>query len=447
MAVPDTNNFSLQDVVDDINPTTDDLQSCVDDADSSGYDTRYYSPPATSLLEFRAYDFVSVIDPSVDSDFAASGGGIGYFEVDINFGTYTGYVGIECDSSVIPDRFSLEWNGNVVADSLFVGDGLSGMPTSAGTQYHNEIRALTTLDKFVWNDTFKSFIDSGQNVSANFTSADIADGSVTRPTTFNGSVGGQIGVYGGYPSSTANAANGEVLLLFNKTTASPNLVRLRIWGITSTGWNVKSVIYNAASSVRVETVGTGFSSYELVGRVLFSVPTITERGFVYKQGNTTNLTIGASGVTKIVAPGTGLGDFKELAFEFNPIYFRAYVIAGGNTYYADNILATSTSGSVPSVRTDAITYDPVVDEIEANGEVLFSSSPITERGFVYSSSNSLPTISDVKVQDSVASLGDMLVNIPYVPQPSNITLYIRAYATSSIGTGYGKAKDIILPST
>ena len=55
MAVPNTDDFSLQHVVNEINPTTDDLQDCVDDADSSSYDTTYYTSPATSLLEFRNY--------------------------------------------------------------------------------------------------------------------------------------------------------------------------------------------------------------------------------------------------------------------------------------------------------------------------------------------------------------------------------------------------------
>ena len=55
MAVPDTNTFSLQDVVDEINPTTDDLQDCINDAIEGKYDTNYYTAPATSLLEFRNY--------------------------------------------------------------------------------------------------------------------------------------------------------------------------------------------------------------------------------------------------------------------------------------------------------------------------------------------------------------------------------------------------------
>tara|TARA_R110002020_G_scaffold100855_1_gene238037 strand:+ start:6110 stop:7129 length:1020 start_codon:yes stop_codon:yes gene_type:complete len=55
MAVPDTTTFSLQDVVDEINPTTDDLNDCVSDATTGSYDTNYFTAPATSLLEFRNY--------------------------------------------------------------------------------------------------------------------------------------------------------------------------------------------------------------------------------------------------------------------------------------------------------------------------------------------------------------------------------------------------------
>ena len=55
MAVPNTTTFSLQDVVDEVNPTTDDLLDCVSDANTGDYDASYFSAPATSLLEFRNY--------------------------------------------------------------------------------------------------------------------------------------------------------------------------------------------------------------------------------------------------------------------------------------------------------------------------------------------------------------------------------------------------------
>lgn len=61
MAVPNTTTFSLQDVVDEINPTTDDLVDCVSDATSGSYDGSYYSSPATSLLEFRNYGAGSTV--------------------------------------------------------------------------------------------------------------------------------------------------------------------------------------------------------------------------------------------------------------------------------------------------------------------------------------------------------------------------------------------------
>lgn len=68
MAVPNTTTFSLQDVVDEINPTTDDLVDCVSDATSGDYDTDYYSSPATSLLEFRNYAGSTVLTIAVSGD-------------------------------------------------------------------------------------------------------------------------------------------------------------------------------------------------------------------------------------------------------------------------------------------------------------------------------------------------------------------------------------------
>ena len=55
MAVPNTTTFSLQDVVNEITPTTNDLVDCVSDATAGSYDSTYYTAPATSLLEFRNY--------------------------------------------------------------------------------------------------------------------------------------------------------------------------------------------------------------------------------------------------------------------------------------------------------------------------------------------------------------------------------------------------------
>ena len=55
MPVPDTNTFSLKDVVDEISPTSDDLSTCIAEADASYWDTTYATLPATKLSDFRNY--------------------------------------------------------------------------------------------------------------------------------------------------------------------------------------------------------------------------------------------------------------------------------------------------------------------------------------------------------------------------------------------------------
>ena len=54
MAVPNTTTFTLQDVVDEVNPTTDDLADCFADATSSNFDSNY-SGDKNNLLNFRNY--------------------------------------------------------------------------------------------------------------------------------------------------------------------------------------------------------------------------------------------------------------------------------------------------------------------------------------------------------------------------------------------------------
>lgn len=54
MAVPNTNTFSLQDVVDEVNPTTDDLVDCFADAVASKFDPAYEGSK-DRLSNFRNY--------------------------------------------------------------------------------------------------------------------------------------------------------------------------------------------------------------------------------------------------------------------------------------------------------------------------------------------------------------------------------------------------------
>lgn len=54
MGVPNTTSFSLLDVVNEVSPSSNDLQTCFDEANPNYFDDEYYLF-GTKLLEFRNY--------------------------------------------------------------------------------------------------------------------------------------------------------------------------------------------------------------------------------------------------------------------------------------------------------------------------------------------------------------------------------------------------------
>ena len=159
-----------------------------------------------------------------------SGNGIYILEAEL--GTNTGLVVVEFDSADIPDRFELIYGGSVVADSLFVGDFL---PNST---YENDIKSVTTLNKFVYNGTT---FDADGSESVNFSASDIAvsDGSETRA---DGSGTGQLNVVEDFPNSTAKASDGNIKLFFDKTSATPTKITIKIFGVNpDTGWLINNL--------------------------------------------------------------------------------------------------------------------------------------------------------------------------------------------------------------
>ena len=66
MGVPNTTTFTLQNVVDVVNPTTDDLVDSFADAVSSKFDSNYEGSK-NQLLNFRNYDGVTLIAVTMSS--------------------------------------------------------------------------------------------------------------------------------------------------------------------------------------------------------------------------------------------------------------------------------------------------------------------------------------------------------------------------------------------
>lgn len=160
-------------------------------------------------------------------------GQTGYYEVNTLIGTDTGDVTVTFNALTVPDRLQIIWDGNIVADSLFVGDGLPN------TNNENEVLNASTLQKYLYDGS--QFQPNG-TIAVDYNSTDIASYSINRPTSGNGSVGNQIGVVGGYPTGTPKASDGDIKIKFNKTTAQPTNITIVVVGVSeSTAWIISNL--------------------------------------------------------------------------------------------------------------------------------------------------------------------------------------------------------------
>ncbi len=137
-------------------------------------------------------------------------GSVGIYETTVVIGSGTGTTGIIYNAFGVPDRFEIIYNGVVVADSKYVGDSLSGNPPS-----YTGLLGLKNLDVFQYDGS--QFVATGENRAVNIQQTDVADG-VTEPT----------------------AASGQIT--FNKTTASPTTMLVRVTGpVDGTAWNIVNI--------------------------------------------------------------------------------------------------------------------------------------------------------------------------------------------------------------
>jgi hypothetical protein len=139
MGVPNTTTFELQDVVDEVNPTTDDLVDCFNDATASYFDSTYEGSK-NQLLNFRNYgsgnalssfqgsggqsDFKFLCTQSINTNYWHNGSGPTPAVGDIVYTNATG-------TSQFGSNFLLS-NYPFGLNLGFVGGGSAGESTSTG---------------------------------------------------------------------------------------------------------------------------------------------------------------------------------------------------------------------------------------------------------------------------------------------------------------------------
>lgn len=174
-------------------------------------------------------------------------------------------------------------------------------------------------------------------------------------------------------------------------------------------------------------------------------PAYTERGFVYsKSYSVPTVDDPANSTTRVPV----LGRNKTFSANISSLtedalyYVRTYVKNEDGTFYGE-VKTFTPSSPLPSVTTLDVS-NILETSATLNGRIDSPGDPAyTERGFLYSKSHEVPTISDpttstVKVVVTGTSK-DFESNISSLTKGTKY--YARAYATSSKGTAYGEVKS------
>lgn len=141
--------------------------------------------------------------------------------------------------------------------------------------------------------------------------------------------------------------------------------------------------------------------------------------------------------------GTGTGTFTSAMTGLSAgitYYVRAYATNSAGTGYGAQITFTTLPVDFPVVTTLAVTKNGTA---AAGGGTVISDggAPVTARGVVWSSSNSLPTADLATKTTNGTGTGDFTSAIGGLTQ--NTTYYVRAYATNSKGTAYGAVTTFV----
>ena len=118
-------------------------------------------------------------------------------------------------------------------------------------------------------------------------------------------------------------------------------------------------------------------------------------------------------------------------------YVRSYATTDITTTYGEQVTFNTVSG-LPAVATNPTTATSTT--ITSGGNITSDGGySITVRGVCYSTGNSMPTLSDsyTEAGTGTGSFSTTITNVSV-----STTYYVRAYATNSIGTGYGEVITI-----
>ncbi len=166
---------------------------------------------------------------------------------------------------------------------------------------------------------------------------------------------------------------------------------------------------------------------------------VTARGICF--GTSSNPTISNS----ITSNGTGYGSYTSslsALTEGTTYYVRAYATNSVGTSYGNEVIFTTVAFTKPVVTTDTV-KSITAATATSGGKIALDGggAPITARGVCYGTSPSPDTSNFITTNGT--GIGNFVSAISGLSLST--TYYVRAYATSSAGNGYGNEFSFTTP--
>lgn len=173
---------------------------------------------------------------------------------------------------------------------------------------------------------------------------------------------------------------------------------------------------------------------------------VTERGFLYSV-NSTNVLENEAGVTKVVngsGPGSYTNNISQSVGSGQTFYVRAYAKSVVGISYGDKLRVSTSPATAPSVNINSVNV--ISGKLNASGTINSDGgSTLTERGFIYSTSNGNLTIGQSGVTKVIVP--GLFSNYSMETPVTGTDYYVRSYAINSVGTSYSSIMSTATTTT